>query len=50
MDILKQDLEKVFEVFLGQLRQIFGLNSGSLYHDASTTFTLLSTGKGFTEW
>nr|XP_017219802.1 PREDICTED: GPI transamidase component PIG-S-like isoform X1 [Daucus carota subsp. sativus] len=48
--ISPQDLEKVFEVFLGQLRQIFGLNSGSFYHDASTTFTLLSTGKGFTEW
>lgn len=45
-----EDLEKVFEVFLGQLRQLFGLNSGSLYRDASSTFTLLSTGKGFTEW
>ncbi|KAL8092764.1 uncharacterized protein LOC141690153 isoform X2 [Apium graveolens] len=45
-----QDIEKVFEVFLGQLRQLFGLNSGSVYHDTSSTFTLLSTGKGFTEW
>ena len=37
MYILKQDLQKVFEIFMGQLRQLFGLKSDSLYVGASGT-------------
>lgn len=50
MNILKQDLEKVFEVFMGQLRQLFGLKSNNLYLGASGTFVLLASERGFTEW
>lgn len=50
MNIPKQDLEKVFEVFMGQLRQLFGLKSNNLYLGASGTFVLLASERGFTEW
>ncbi|KAF7153531.1 hypothetical protein RHSIM_Rhsim01G0254300 [Rhododendron simsii] len=48
--ISHQDLEKVFEVFMGQLRQLFGLKSNNLYVGASGTFVLLASERGFTEW
>ncbi|XP_058206730.1 uncharacterized protein LOC131320148 [Rhododendron vialii] len=48
--ISHQDLEKVFEVFMGQLRQLFGLKSNNLYLGASGTFVLLASERGFTEW
>lgn len=50
MHILKQDLQKVFEIFMGQLRQLFGLKSDSLYAGASGTTNLLASERGFTEW
>lgn len=50
MHILKQELKKVFEVFMGQLRQLFGLNSDSLYVGATATSRLLTSEKGFTQW
>ncbi|CAK9156886.1 unnamed protein product [Ilex paraguariensis] len=48
--ISPKDLNKVFEVFMGQLRQLFGLKSASLYVGASGTYILLASNKGFTEW
>ncbi|RVW33702.1 GPI transamidase component PIG-S [Vitis vinifera] len=45
-----QDLQKVFEIFMGQLRQLFGLKSDSLYAGASGTTNLLASERGFTEW
>ncbi|CBI18338.3 unnamed protein product, partial [Vitis vinifera] len=48
--ISPQDLQKVFEIFMGQLRQLFGLKSDSLYAGASGTTNLLASERGFTEW
>ncbi|KAL0352422.1 UNVERIFIED_CONTAM: GPI transamidase component PIG-S [Sesamum calycinum] len=44
------DLKKIFEVFIGQLRQLFGLKSKGLLGDASGTLRLLTSEAGFTEW
>ncbi|KAH9728771.1 GPI transamidase component PIG-S-like protein [Citrus sinensis] len=46
----REDLQAVFEVFMGQFRQLFGLKSNNLYIGASGTYHLLPSGKGFTEW
>ncbi|XP_011098455.1 GPI transamidase component PIG-S [Sesamum indicum] len=48
--ISPEDLKKIFEVFLGQLRQLFGLKSKGLLGDASGTLRLLTSEAGFTEW
>ncbi|XP_057508884.1 uncharacterized protein LOC130791671 [Actinidia eriantha] len=48
--ISHQDLEKIFEVFMGQLRQLFGLESNNIYVGTSGTFVLLASKRGFTEW
>ncbi|KAK9281628.1 hypothetical protein L1049_004531 [Liquidambar formosana] len=48
--ISPQDLQKIFEVFMGQLRQLFGLKSDNLYIGASGSYNLLASEKGFTEW
>ncbi|XP_021907519.1 GPI transamidase component PIG-S [Carica papaya] len=48
--IPSQDLEQVFEVFVGQVRQLFGLKSDSSYHGVSGTINLLYSERGFTEW
>ncbi|GFZ13472.1 GPI transamidase component PIG-S-like protein [Actinidia rufa] len=48
--ISHQDLEKIFEVFMGQLRQLFGLKSNNLYVGKSGMFVLLASERGFTEW
>ncbi|KAH8517652.1 hypothetical protein Peur_048947 [Populus x canadensis] len=45
-----EDLQKVFEVFVGQFRQLFGLKSGSLHVGAMGSYSLLASEKGFTEW
>ncbi|KAJ8749202.1 hypothetical protein K2173_018675 [Erythroxylum novogranatense] len=45
-----EDLHKIFEVFMGQFRQLFGLKSNSLYVGASSTYNLLASESGFTEW
>ncbi|KAI5599806.1 hypothetical protein BDE02_02G219600 [Populus trichocarpa] len=45
-----EDLQKVFEVFVGQFRQLFGLKSGSLHVGVMGTYNLLASEKGFTEW
>ncbi|KAI7744787.1 hypothetical protein M8C21_030273 [Ambrosia artemisiifolia] len=45
-----QELNQIFEVFMGQLRQLFGLKSTGFYKGASGTFVLLSSERGFTEW
>lgn len=48
--ISNQDLQNVFEVFMGQLRQLFGLKSNKTYAGASGTFVLLASERGFTKW
>ncbi|XP_059626209.1 uncharacterized protein LOC132269148 isoform X2 [Cornus florida] len=45
-----QDLQNIFEVFMGQLRQLFGLKSDNLYVGASGTSIILASERGFTEW
>ncbi|KAL2933755.1 GPI transamidase component PIG-S [Bienertia sinuspersici] len=45
-----KDLENIVEVFLGQLRQLFGLKSKSLYVGSSGRVNLLASERGFTEW
>ncbi|XAR58736.1 hypothetical protein NMG60_11014243 [Bertholletia excelsa] len=49
-EIPHQDLEKIFEVFMGQLRQLFGLKSNNFYVGASGTYAILASERGFTEW
>lgn len=48
--ISSQDLKKVFEIFMGQLRQLFGLKSENLYTGSSGAYNLLASEKGFSEW
>ncbi|KAJ9169773.1 hypothetical protein P3X46_017927 [Hevea brasiliensis] len=48
--ISTQDLNKVFEVFMGQFRQLFGLKSESIYVGAYGEYNLLTSERGFTEW
>ncbi|XP_057964840.1 uncharacterized protein LOC131155610 isoform X1 [Malania oleifera] len=45
-----QELQRVFEVSMGQLRQLFGLKSDNLYVGASGTAKLLASERGFAEW
>ncbi|CAN1269553.1 GPI transamidase component PIG-S [Linum perenne] len=44
------DLHKIFEVLMGQLRQLFGLKSDSIYVGEAGAYKLLASEKGFTEW
>ncbi|PIN03709.1 GPI transamidase complex, GPI17/PIG-S component [Handroanthus impetiginosus] len=48
--ISHEDLRKIFEVCIGQLRQLFGLKSRSLFGDAGGAVQLLTSERGFTEW
>ncbi|PNY16750.1 GPI transamidase component pig-s-like protein [Trifolium pratense] len=48
--ISPQDLHKVFEVLMGQLRQLLGLKSDDIYVGESGTSILLGSERGFTEW
>ncbi|RZB52353.1 GPI transamidase component PIG-S [Glycine soja] len=48
--ISPQDLLKLFEVLMGQLRQLLGLKSDNLYVGESGTSILLGSERGFTEW
>ncbi|XP_044500940.1 GPI transamidase component PIG-S [Mangifera indica] len=45
-----EDLQEVFEVFMGQFRQLFGLKSDNLFVSTSDKFHLLPSERGFTEW
>ncbi|XVF32170.1 hypothetical protein REPUB_Repub17cG0058800 [Reevesia pubescens] len=45
-----QDLENMFEVFIGQYRQLFGFKSVNVYAGASGIWNLLPSERGFTEW
>ncbi|KAL2336813.1 hypothetical protein Fmac_011259 [Flemingia macrophylla] len=45
-----QDLQKLFEVLMGQLRQLLGLKSENLYVGQLGTSILLGSERGFTEW
>ncbi|KAM3325833.1 GPI transamidase component PIG-S-like [Capsicum chacoense] len=48
--ISSEDLKMISEVFMGQLRQLFGLKSESLYVGGFATSVLLTSEKGFAEW
>ncbi|GFQ02705.1 GPI transamidase component pig-s [Phtheirospermum japonicum] len=48
--ISPEDLRKIFEVFISQLRQLFGLKSKGLFADAPGSLRLLTSDRGFTEW
>ncbi|CAA3027305.1 GPI transamidase component PIG-S isoform X1 [Olea europaea subsp. europaea] len=48
--ISSEDSRKLFEVFMGQLRQLFGLKSDGLFVGASGTSILLASERGFSEW
>ncbi|XP_059296497.1 uncharacterized protein LOC132049639 [Lycium ferocissimum] len=48
--ISSEELKMISEVFMGQLRQLFGLKSESLYVGGSATSVLLTSEKGFAEW
>ncbi|KAJ1397458.1 Phosphatidylinositol-glycan biosynthesis class S protein [Sesbania bispinosa] len=48
--ISPQDLQKLFDVLMGQLRQLLGLKSDNLYVGESGTSILLGSERGFTEW
>ncbi|KAG2404820.1 uncharacterized protein HKW66_Vig0244670 [Vigna angularis] len=48
--ISHQDLQMLFEVLMGQLRQLLGLKSDNLYVGESGTSILLGSERGFTEW
>ncbi|KAK6780340.1 hypothetical protein RDI58_022524 [Solanum bulbocastanum] len=48
--ISSEDLKMISEVFMGQLRQLFGLKSESLYVGGFATYVLLTSDKGFAEW
>lgn len=47
---LKQEVNQIFEVFMGQLRQLFGLKSSGFHKGTSGTSLLLASERGFTEW
>jgi len=46
----KQDLQNIVEIFMGQLRQLFGLKSQSFYVGSSGKVNLLASICGFTKW
>ncbi|KAK7395443.1 hypothetical protein VNO78_16001 [Psophocarpus tetragonolobus] len=48
--ISPQDLQNLFEVLMGQLRQLLGLKSDNLYVGELGTSILLGSERGFTEW
>ncbi|XP_071918408.1 uncharacterized protein [Coffea arabica] len=45
-----KDMKKVFEIFTGQLRQLFGLKSDSMVTSASGMSILLASERGFGKW
>ncbi|MED6218207.1 hypothetical protein PIB30_024846 [Stylosanthes scabra] len=45
-----QDLQKLFEILMGQLRQLFGLKSDNLYIGQSGKYILQGSERGFTQW
>uniref|UniRef100_A0A803PG44 GPI transamidase component PIG-S n=1 Tax=Cannabis sativa TaxID=3483 RepID=A0A803PG44_CANSA len=48
--VSQQDLQKVIEVFMGQLRQLFGLKSDNHFFGSSGISKLLTSERGFTVW
>ncbi|KAK4749073.1 hypothetical protein SAY87_026522 [Trapa incisa] len=48
--ISSHDLQMIYEVFMGQLRQLFGLTSHNLFIGRSGGAIKLASEKGFTEW
>lgn len=50
LHFLKQDLEQIVEVFLGQFRQLFGFKSEAIYTTELGSYKILPSERGFTEW
>ncbi|XP_020977099.1 GPI transamidase component PIG-S-like isoform X4 [Arachis ipaensis] len=48
--ISTQDIQKLFEILMGQLRQLLGLKSDNLYVGQSGTYVLQGSERGFTQW
>lgn len=48
--ISPEDLRRIFEVFIGQLRQLFGLKSNGFFGDTSGALQILASERGFAEW
>lgn len=48
--ISSQDIRNVFEVFMGQFRQLLGLKSDNRYVGTSGSFKFLTSERGFAEW
>ncbi|KAL1359980.1 uncharacterized protein [Arachis hypogaea] len=47
---ISPDIQKLFGILMGQLRQLLGLKSDNLYVDQSGTYVLQGSEKGFTQW
>jgi GPI-anchor transamidase subunit S len=47
---MKQELMETLEIFIGQLRQLFGLKPNYLGQDMDGTTKFIVSEKGFTEW
>jgi hypothetical protein len=47
---MKQELMETIEIFIGQLRQLFGLKPNYLEQDMDGTIEFVVSEKGFTEW
>ncbi|KAL1321775.1 hypothetical protein AAHE18_14G150600 [Arachis hypogaea] len=45
-----KDIQKLFEILMGQLRQLLGLKSDNLYVGQSGTYVLQGSERGFTQW
>ncbi|XP_025648802.1 uncharacterized protein [Arachis hypogaea] len=47
---ISPDIQKLFEILMGQLRQLLGLKSDNLYVGQSGTYVLQGSERGFTQW
>jgi GPI-anchor transamidase subunit S len=47
---MKQELMEALEIFVGQLRQLFGLKPSYFSQDMDVPTKFLVSEKGFTEW
>lgn len=50
MPNMKQELMETLEIFIGQLRQLFGLKPSYLSHDMDLPTKFVVSERGFTEW
>lgn len=50
MYVLDQELEKIFQVFIAQLRMLFGLTSNYIDSSETEISKFLDSERGFTDW